>query len=477
MATTVVGLFDDRETAQTAVRDLIDAGFRRQDISVVAADPGGKLYKQHVDDQGNSAGEGAATGLASGAVVGGLLGLLIGAGLIFVPVGVFAAGPIAGLIAGGAAGAATGGILGGLIGLGIPKEEADVYAESVRRGGTLVTVSAEDADASRAHSILDRDGAVDIEERAAAYRAQGFTAFDPNAPVYQEEETIQERQRYQAPVVNTAVSTSPATPAATNLNENERLEVVREDLAVGKREVERGGVRIRSYVTERPVSEQVTLREEHVDIQRTPVDRVVDPSAIDAFQERTVEVREHAEIPVVAKEAHVIEEISVGKTAEQRTETVSDTVRETHVDVERIADEDFYRNHYSTNFAATGGTYESYRPAYEFGGRQASEGRFRGRSYSEIENDLRSDYERQYPGQYANHRNAIQTGYDRAASTVRTGGTAYADNPAGVLNGVPGIQTGGRNADGSPDSRGITEKIADTLTGDRIDDKTGRRTD
>ncbi|RYG26077.1 hypothetical protein EON82_04805, partial [bacterium] len=85
MASTVVGLFDDRDDAHNAVQDLMAAGFTRDRISLVATDPSGEYQKYSVDAEGNLAGEGAAAGLTSGAVVGGLLGLLIGAGAIFFP--------------------------------------------------------------------------------------------------------------------------------------------------------------------------------------------------------------------------------------------------------------------------------------------------------------------------------------------------------------------------------------------------------
>jgi hypothetical protein len=372
MSTTVVGLFDDRDTAQHAVRDLIDAGFRQQDISVVAADPGGKMYRQHVDEEGSIAGEGAATGLTSGAVVGGLLGLLIGAGLLFVPAGVIAAGPITGLIAGGAAGAATGGIIGGLIGLGIPKEDADVYAESVRRGGTLVTVMADDANVSRIHSILDRDGAVDVEERAAQYRAQGFSGFDTNAPVYSEEETLAERERYRATPASPAVGTTneavtpPPVPAAASADQ---------DFALGNRT----GSRVRTYTGQGWSTDQAA------------------------------------------------------------------------------GDDTYYRDHFQSTYGASGAPFDSYRPAYEYGQRVANDPRFANRNYADVESDLRYDYDRQYPGQYDQHRNAIQVAFDRAKAAVGLGGHAYADNPN--------------------DTRGTGEKIADAITGDRIDDNTGRRVD
>src|SRR5919199_2392381 len=114
----------------------------------------------------------------------------------------------------------------------------------------------------------------------------------------------------------------------------EVIPVVEERLNVGKREVERGGVRVRSYVVEHPVQEQVNLREERVTVERRPVDQPVagDPSRL--MQEREIEVTETTERPVVNKEAVVREELVVRKDAEKRTQTISETVRRTEVEVE-----------------------------------------------------------------------------------------------------------------------------------------------
>ena len=113
------------------------------------------------------------------------------------------------------------------------------------------------------------------------------------------------------------------------------IPVVEEEIAVGKRDVERGGVRVRTEVEERPVQEQVNLREEHVRVERRPVDRPATEADINrAAQSGTIEVREKAEEAVVAKTARVVEEVVVGKEATQRTETVRDTVRRTDVEVE-----------------------------------------------------------------------------------------------------------------------------------------------
>jgi uncharacterized protein (TIGR02271 family) len=129
--------------------------------------------------------------------------------------------------------------------------------------------------------------------------------------------------------------TAPGT-AAEQLGAagEERIPIVEERLRVGKREVGHGRVRIRSYVVETPVQEQVTLREERVNVERRPVDRPLTSADEALFQERTVEVTKTAEEAVVAKEARVVEEVTLRKTAEERTETVRDTVRRTEVDVE-----------------------------------------------------------------------------------------------------------------------------------------------
>ncbi len=201
MANNLVGLFDDRSTAQGAVQDLISAGIDRNRISIVASDGSGAATTSGVDESGNIAGEGAASGATSGAVVGGIAGLLIGAGFTFLPVaGFLLAGPIAGLLTGAVAGAATGGVLGGLVGLGIPRETAELYAEGIRRGGTLVTVQAEANEESRVRDILNRDGAVDIDRRSNDWRNGGFTTYDQNAKPYTNAEIADERARYATPI-------------------------------------------------------------------------------------------------------------------------------------------------------------------------------------------------------------------------------------------------------------------------------------
>lgn len=200
MAQTVVGLFDDAAHAQRAVKDLIASSFATDRVSIITSDPQGEFSQYSVDKHGNKAAQGAATGAVSGALVGGTLGLLVGLGLLFVPVaapvaGLLAAGPIATTLTGAGVGAVGGGLLGGLIGLGIPEHHAHTYAEAIRRGSVLVAVEVNDMDVVKANDIMKRHGAVDVHQREAYYRQQGFTQYDPSSQPYTAEQVAQERER------------------------------------------------------------------------------------------------------------------------------------------------------------------------------------------------------------------------------------------------------------------------------------------
>jgi uncharacterized protein (TIGR02271 family) len=132
-------------------------------------------------------------------------------------------------------------------------------------------------------------------------------------------------------------ATTQQTGQTRQLKEGQTaIPVVEEEVAIGKREVERGGVRVRTEVQERPVEEQVRLREEHVTVDRRPVDRPASQADINRAQQGgTFEVREKAEEAVVQKNPRVVEEVVVGKEATQRTETVRETARKTDVHVEQ----------------------------------------------------------------------------------------------------------------------------------------------
>ncbi|HEV7247812.1 MAG TPA: general stress protein [Shinella sp.] len=193
---TVTGLFDDYSDASAAVSALEARGVPSSDISIVS----NNADERHGKD--SNAAEGAGTGAGIGAAVGGVGGLLTGLGIMAIPgVGpVVAAGWLAATAAGAVAGAVAGGAAGGLIGAltssGVPEEHAHVYAEGVRRGGTLVTAKVDESLHAEAEAILRDANWVDPGQRRAAYAEEGWTQFDETKPPYGTAEIEQERLRY-----------------------------------------------------------------------------------------------------------------------------------------------------------------------------------------------------------------------------------------------------------------------------------------
>jgi hypothetical protein len=196
MKKTATGLFDDYSDARAAVRALEARGIPSDDISIVS----NNVDERQTGD--TDAAEGAGTGAGIGAAVGGVGGLLTGLGIMAIPgVGpVVAAGWLAATAAGAAAGAVAGGAAGGIIGAmtesGVPEEHAHVYAEGVRRGGTLVTARVEENLYAEAEAVLRQSNWVDPIERRAAYTEQGWTRFDETLDPYGPAEIEQERLRY-----------------------------------------------------------------------------------------------------------------------------------------------------------------------------------------------------------------------------------------------------------------------------------------
>jgi hypothetical protein len=198
MTQTVTALFDRYEDASIAVRNLEAAGVPASDISMVA----NNVENWHRADEPATASADAGVGAGLGAVAGGGAGLLAGLGLMAIPgVGpVVAAGWLvataAGAVLGAAAGGAAGGIVGALTNSGVPEKQANVYAEGVRRGGTLVTARVSDDRVIEANRILDSSRRVNVDTRGAAYQKSGWSRFDPDAPLYSDEQVRRERELY-----------------------------------------------------------------------------------------------------------------------------------------------------------------------------------------------------------------------------------------------------------------------------------------
>ena len=245
MSTTVVAMYDRREQAQSAMRDLTDAGFERSNIELVAHDEKSQDRPE------------------------GFWENLFGAD---------------------------------------NSEDVNHLAEGVRRGGSALMVTVAEDKVDDVEALLNRYDPVDVDERVVKWREEGYTGYDRSAPAYDAEQVEAERERYAIPIVE-------------------------EDIQIGKRKVEGGGKRIRTYVRETPVEESVKLRDETVSVERRPVDRAATEAD---FQEQNVEMQGMHEEAVVSKEARVVEEVVVDKEAVERTETVRGTERKTEVEVEDL---------------------------------------------------------------------------------------------------------------------------------------------
>lgn len=351
---TVVGVFDDRSSAQQVVEELVNSGFPRSSIDIDSHD----TYASDAA-KGN-------TGLTgevrdhSGGGIGGFFRRMFGEDT---------------------------------------REDYGHFAEAVRRGSTAVCVTTDEESADRAADILDRAGAVDVDQRAQSWQQRGYSGFDDSAAPLSSDDISRERQHYQQDTTDRSIP------------------VVQEELEVGKRTVRRGGVRVFNRVVEQPVEEQVTLREEHVRVDRRATDRPA--TEADLRGGEVIEVTEMAEEAVIGKRSRVVEEVTVGKETTSRTETVRDTVRRTDVDVEQLGNDrgDYtsdFRSDFQTRYGSTGASYDTYGPSYEYGYRMASDNRYRGQRWEDVETTLRSDYERQYPnGKWEQMKDSVRYGWNK----------------------------------------------------------------
>ena len=263
MTHTVIGLFDNRTEAQTAMQELIQNGFARESIDVSNRSASSSATTTTTNQTSTTAAN------TSNSVSNFFNSLF-----------------------------------------GPDSAESRTYSNVASDTEGIVTVQTDSEEKARvAAEILDRNGAVDVDERGSQYQ-QNFA--------------------------QTGGTTQNQTTDRTTNQADMKIPVIEENLQVGKRTVEQGGVRVRSRIIEKPVEETVRLREEHVVVNRQPVDRAVTDSDFSTFKEGEMEITERAEQAVVSKQARVVEEVSIGKQVEEREQVVSDTVRRTDVEVDEI---------------------------------------------------------------------------------------------------------------------------------------------
>ncbi len=230
------------------------------------------------------------------------------------------------------------------------RRDNDVYGRTVQSGGSVVSVRVADVgrDADRIMQILESQNPVDIEERANSYET---SSTQRSSTVYDTPQNASAMGVAEAGgafgasgMTSTAGMTGNERMSTAGLSSDARMEnsgdqvisLAEEQLQVGKRVVNRGTTRVRRYVVETPVEENVTLHSESASIERRPV--TGGAVAADAFTDKTIEVNEMSEEAVVGKTARVTEEVVVHRQAGDRTETVHDTLRKEQVDVEKSGD-------------------------------------------------------------------------------------------------------------------------------------------
>jgi uncharacterized protein (TIGR02271 family) len=395
MNQTVVGVFDSYEAAERAAAELGRLGFERSEMQIQAADGSGRSTTTGSGSSRSSDDEDEGTGVM--ASIRHFFAELFG-----------------------------------------DDDHAGNYAEAVRRGSAVLTVEADDTRLDVARQALTNAGAVDIDERVSSWRSEGWTGNDETASTDPRAEAKAERE-------DTRSARRDAKSERTEGEREDVLPVVKEELQIGKRAVSGGAVRVVSRVVSRPVKESVELRREEAVVERRPVDREASKDDLGAFQERTVEVQEMAERPVVQKTARVVEEVVVGKRVSSDTQVVEDTVRSTEVNVERVGEQegrrsegavagavggaattarrsfadldDDFRQDYRTNYASSGGTYEDYQPAYRSGYELRSDSRYANRDWDAAEPEIRQRWESEHPGSaWERFKAAIRRGWDRATS-------------------------------------------------------------
>lgn len=314
------------------------------------------------------------------------------------------------------------------------EDDADrpYYENAVNSGQTFLSVDVTDQNVEKAANILNSHNPVDIhrEEGTGQGRAGDPLASAPPTGAV---------PAYRAGTANAAGRAGTA--------EGQAIPVVQEELKIGKRAILKGGVRVYSRVVDQPVEETVRLREEQVRVDRNPVNREATDADLRPGQERVFEVKEFAEEAVVSKQARVVEEVRVRKDASERTETVRDSVRHTEVNVENVtggssatgtasgrtgvgatgsasgtalgANEEDFRRHYTSTYGNSGESYDTYGPGYNYGYDMASDPRYHGRSFDEVEPELRSDYARRYPNStWERIKDSVRYGWNKVTGKV-----------------------------------------------------------
>jgi hypothetical protein len=373
---TIARLYDDVAVARDAVQDLMNAGFAREDITLLAYDPYGDYgtFLERPAAMGD-VGEEAAAGAGIGALIGGIGGLLLGLGALSVTgIGpILAAGPIAAALLGAGTGATIGGLVGLLMEAELDEDQAQLYAEGVRRGGTLVVVQAQDADALRAEQVLERRGPVNLDERAAGWRARGWAGYRGDDEPYAADEVELEQNFYTFEPVYRRHHEQHLAGQGRPYSQYEPAYYYGYDL------VARGGYHDREW------------EEVEQEVRRDWESR--DQGSWEEFGSAVRHAWEEARLAMgVDDDLYYYE------------------------DYEDWQPE--FRQHYESNYATFGRSYLDFDPAYRYGYDLAVDERYEGRNWDELEPEARREWERRGAGAWEEFQQAVRHAWNEVRDAL-----------------------------------------------------------
>jgi|GEM_PF-3061270 len=381
----VVSLFKDPNDAREIINSLQEAGFNRSNLEFVEADPENQSFFKRVFGDGDDEEMKAEQALEY------------------------------------------------MTGLGVPEDDADDYATKIEKGQSLVMVRCEsDAEIERAQAVIEptRDRA-DVESKTGGEAPPHSRTEAPhgaeNAPPH-EEERVPPHAEERAAESGEGKQRSQLDESDTDRREmqdpagdKEQIQATEEELHVGKRREETAGVRVTKETTEEEDQEEVSLREEDVEVERRDVDRPLKEGE-QAFQEEEIEVSETREEPVIEKESRVREEVTVDKETEEHPETIHETVRKEHINVEDLAQkanprfeqfEPQLRTHYQDNYADSEHDFDEYSRGYRYGMALAESDQNRGNDWNDIEADAGRRWDNQESTRWDDFKDAVRHGFQR----------------------------------------------------------------
>ena len=321
-------------------------------------------------------------------------------------------------VAGGPVGAAVGGPIGAAQGHAANYSDHEHKFKSLYESGPYKEIVPwKDASTSYKHGFegFDQAGGKPYEEAVTHLRSSYKGKFDDVEPMIKSAYTHRLMAHGAELTTGKAAVVSPETYAKGVAEQV--VPVIEEEPKVGKRTVDKGGVKVKTTVTETPVEEDIHLHEEKVVVERRPTNRKV-TAADAAFREGTIELRETAEEAVVAKAARVVEEVVIKKQGGDKTQKVRDTVKRTDVDVTETAGtgatfEPTYRKEFQKRLGKGGVAFEEHMPAYKYGHSLAGDDRYHG-EWTEVEPEARKHWEPKNAGTWMVFKDSVHHAWEHA---------------------------------------------------------------